>query len=89
MLHVLAEVFKPVIRKTAREIRKKRGLTIERMSEELGVAPRSYGDLERGKYCFSSAPLICLEIMMTDGELLLFIHELRKCYFDSEEYMDF
>lgn len=36
------------------QLRQRRGLTQEEMAEKLRITARAYGDLERGKFCFSA-----------------------------------
>lgn len=59
-------------------LRKARNLTQEKMAEHLRITSRAYGDLERGKYCFSTITLLFLLIMMTDDELKAFLDMFRK-----------
>lgn len=59
--------------------RKERGLTQEQMAEFLRITPRSYGDLERGRFCFSTNALIFLLLLLNEKELMDFIDKLREC----------
>ena len=54
------EIMKARLSEQARKIRRELGLSQERMSEELRITTRAYGDLERGKYCFSAFALLFL-----------------------------
>ena len=59
-------------------LRKERELTQEKMSEQLRITSRAYGDLERGKYCFSTTTLLFLLLMLRDDERKNFLEEFRK-----------
>lgn len=50
-------------------LRAERNLTQENMAEKLRISSRAYGDLERGKYCFSSTALLFMLNMMEDEEV--------------------
>lgn len=67
--------------------RKKRKLTQEEMAENLRITCRSYGDLERGKYCFSSNSLFFLLLMLNEHELKAFLTEFRNriCILENSE----
>lgn len=58
--------------------RKRRNLTQEEMAEQLRITTRAYGDLERGKFCFSTIALLFLLLMLNDGELKAFLDGFRK-----------
>ena len=51
-------------------LRKRLDLTQEKMAESLRITYRAYGDLERGKYCFSAASLLFLLLLLEDEEVL-------------------
>lgn len=59
-------------------LRKGRNLTQEKMAEYLHITSRAYGDLERGKYCFSAIALLFLLLMLKDDELREFLDGFRK-----------
>lgn len=42
--------------------------TQQEMADELRITPRAYGDLERGKYCFSATSLIFFFLLLTEEE---------------------
>ncbi len=50
----------------AAQQRKKIHLSQSQMAEQLRITERAYGDLERGKYCFSATPLLHLMLILTD-----------------------
>ena len=50
-------------------LRADRNLSQERMAEELRISCRAYGDLERGKYCFSSNALLFMMGMLELDEV--------------------
>ena len=54
------EIIKARLSEQARKIRRELGLSQEQMSEQLRITTRAYGDLERGKYCFSAFALLFL-----------------------------
>ncbi len=58
--------------------RKGHGLSQEKMAEILAVSPRSYIDLEHGRFGFSSLSMACFIISMTDEEAVDFIMELKN-----------
>lgn len=51
-------------------LRKRLDLTQEKMAESLRITYRAYGDLERGKYCFSAASLLFLLLLLKDEEVI-------------------
>lgn len=65
-------------------LRKDRDLTQEEMAERLRITSRAYGDLERGKYCFSTIALLFLLLMLSDGELKTFLESFRKRVYELE-----
>ena len=67
-----------VLSKYVGALRGDRGLTQEEMSELLRITSRAYGDLERGKYCFSAAALLFLLLMLNDRELKELLDRFRK-----------
>lgn len=76
----------PTYKTTAREflseytdtLRKNKHLTQEEMAEHLHITSRAYGDLEKGKYCFSAITLLFLFLMLDDDEVKAFLNEFRK-----------
>ena len=65
-------------------LRKRRNLTQDKMAERLRITSRAYGDLERGKYCFSTIALLFLLLMLSDEELKNFLEEFRKRVYELE-----
>ena len=63
---------------TANTLRKRRNLTQDEMAERLRITSRAYGDLERGKYCFSAFALLFLLLMLSEEEAACFLKEFRK-----------
>ena len=59
-------------------LRKIRDLTQEEMAEKLRITSRAYGDLERGKYCFSTIALLFLLLMLNDKELKDLLDRFRS-----------
>ncbi len=76
----------PIYKTMAREflseytdtLRKNKHLTQEKMAEYLHITSRAYGDLEKGKYCFSAITLLFLFLMLDDDEVKAFLNEFRK-----------
>ena len=64
--------------------RKTQGLTQDKMAEALHITSRAYGDLERGKYCFSAIALLFLLLMLSDDELKALLEGFRKRAHDLE-----
>lgn len=67
--------------------RKGWGLTQEEMAERLRITSRAYGDLERGKYCFSALALLSLLIMLSDDEVRGLLADFRAKILALEEDM--
>ena len=65
-------------------LRKLRSLTQEEMAEQLHITSRAYGDLERGKYCFSTISLLFLLLMLSNDELKDLLNEFRKRVYNLE-----
>lgn len=71
-------------------LRKRLDLTQEKMAESLRITYRAYGDLERGKYCFSAASLLFLLLLLEDEEVLDLLkgfHQ-RVSRFEHETVLD-
>lgn len=75
---------KDVLAEYANSFRKHRNLTQDEMAERLRITSRAYGDLERGKYCFSTIPLLFLLIMLNDAELKILLENFRKSVCELE-----
>ena len=67
-------------------LRKLRGLTQEEMAERLRITSRAYGDLERGKYCFSAIALLFLLLMLSDEERKRFLENFHKRICELERH---
>lgn len=66
-------------------LRKLRDFTQEEMAEHLRITSRAYGDLERGKFCFSTVALLFLLLMLDDDELKTLLHGFRKMIDELEQ----
>lgn len=66
-------------------LRKLRSLTQDEMAERLRITSRAYGDLERGKYCFSAITLLFLLILLSDVERKDFLDRFRERIHDLEQ----
>ena len=62
---------------TAYAIRRRRELTQEEMAERMRISCRAYGDLERGKYSFSTIALIFFLLMLEDEEVIELLAAFR------------
>ena len=60
------------------EYRKERKLSQEKMAELLHMTPRAYGDLERGKFCFSTQTMLFLFSLLEEAEIIEIIDEFRE-----------
>lgn len=72
--HLLRNLFSGRLR----QFRGEAQLTQEQMAEYLCVAPRSYADLEQGKYGCSGLTIIRLLILLGDNEALRLIHAAEQ-----------
>ena len=59
-------------------LRANRKLSQERMAEMLRISSRAYGDLERGKYCFSSTSLLFMMNMMENEEVGMLLEGFQE-----------
>lgn len=66
------------------KVRKRENLTQDKMAEKLRITSRAYGDLERGKFCFSAVALLFLLLMLSDEEIKKVLEEFQKRVADSE-----
>lgn len=71
----------------ALKTRTRKGLSQEKFASQLGITGRAYGDLERGKYCFSATALLFLLVMLDDNEIREMLNDFLK-FIDSEESQD-
>ena len=69
------DMFKAFFGKKAHDFRIEKNLTQECMAELLHVVPRSYVDLEHGRFCPSGLTIAWFLAAQTDEEKLKFIHE--------------
>ena len=60
------------------QLRQRRGLTQEEMSEKFRITARAYGDLERGKFCFSAPALMALLLILKEDEVAELLNDFRK-----------
>lgn len=66
-------------------LRKLRNPTQDEMAERLRITSRAYGDLERGKYCFSAITLLFLLLMLSNAERKDFLDRFREQVHDMEQ----
>lgn len=62
------EILKDLLSEMTWEIRTERKLSQDVMAEVLRITTRAYGDLERGKYCFSAIALLFLFLFLLEVE---------------------
>lgn len=62
------ELLKELLSELTWEIRTERKLSQDVMAEMLRITTRAYGDLERGKYCFSAIALLFLFLFLLEVE---------------------
>lgn len=58
--------------------RKRSNLSQEKMVESLRITHRTYGDLERGKYCFSASTLLFFLLLLNASEVMTFLNGFRN-----------
>ena len=49
----------------------------EKMSEYLRISARAYGDLERGRFCFSATSLLFLMVALDEKDVLKLIADFK------------
>ena len=64
--------------KTLLALRSQKGLTQEKMAEQLRITSRAYSDLEHGKYGVSASTLLFLLSMMTPDEQHALLEQFKK-----------
>lgn len=73
--------YKPLLKELLAEyadtFRKTNHLTQEEMAERLRITSRAYGDLERGKYCFSAPALLFLLLLLNGDEIHQLLDSVR------------
>lgn len=69
-----------------RQLRTEAQLTQEQMAERLCVAPRSYADLEQGKYGCSGLTVIRLLIFLGDTEALGLLHAAEQQMKEADQH---
>ncbi len=77
-MNAYKQFVKQYLAEFVKSLRLKRDLTQEKMAEQLHVTARAYGDLERGKFCFSAVTLILLLLMLKENELNELLGVLRE-----------
>ena len=58
----------------------------ERMAEKLRISPRSYIDLERGKYGFSAATFAFFLLILPEEDVLDLLKRLRKLIEEEDSH---
>ena len=67
-----------------RRFRQRMELSQDDMAERLRVSSRAYGDLERGKYCFSAVALLFFFSLLPAREVL----ELLKVFVKKAQALE-
>ncbi len=67
-----------------RRFRQRMELSQDEMAERLRVSSRAYGDLERGKYCFSAVALLFFFSQLPEREVL----ELLKVFVKKAQALE-
>lgn len=68
-----------------RAFRAERGISQERMAELLRMSPRSYFDIEHGKYGLSAASLCFFLIALSEREVTELLKAFRETVEKSEK----
>lgn len=77
-MNAYKQFVKQYLAEYVKSLRTSRKLTQEKMAEQLHVTARAYGDLERGKFCFSATTFSLLLLMLNEDELKGFLDVLRE-----------
>ncbi|MBR2402631.1 MAG: helix-turn-helix transcriptional regulator [Lachnospiraceae bacterium] len=65
--------------------RKEQKLSQEKMAELLRMTPRAYGDLERGKFCFSTQTMLFFFSLLETEEMVEIMDEFREIVVKAEK----
>ena len=60
------------------ETRKAKSLKKSTMSVRLQIDPRSYFEIEKGRYGLSAASLLCFQCNLADTEILDMVHSFKS-----------
>ena len=60
------------------ETRKAKSMKESTMSLWLRIDPRSYFEIEKGRYGLSAASLLCFQCNLADGEILDMVHSFKS-----------
>jgi len=72
-----------------RDFRMEQHFTQEQMSEKLWISPRSYIDLEHGRYRCSMMTAFLFLLCLEDDEVLHFVHDFRDLVQKETEHEAF
>lgn len=78
------ELLKHILASYADSLRSSRKLTQEEMAEHLRISSRSYSDLERGIYCFSTPALLFLLLQLDEAERSSLLEDFRNAVDEME-----
>ena len=76
-MHQYQKVVKDFLIEYVIEMRESKSLTKTAMSVWLCIDPRSYFELERGRFSMSAASLLCFQCCLDDKEVLDMVHRFR------------
>lgn len=76
-MHQYQEIAKNFLGPYVVGIRESKHLKKSAMSTWLQIDPRSYSEIEKGRYCLSAASLLCFQSKLDDAELLDMLHQFR------------
>ena len=76
-MHQHQEVVKNFLVEYVVKTRREKQMKKSAMSLWLQVDPRSYLDVEKGRYGLSAAALLCFQCHLTDDEIVEMIHQFR------------
>lgn len=71
-------IFQNHMRGKLKSYRHTHNLSQECMSEYLRISPRSYADIEHGRYGMSAHTLVMFMLLMSDSEILQLMQELGE-----------
>lgn len=77
-VHQYQEVAKYFLVGCVVETRKAKSLKKSTMSIWLQIDPRSYLDIEKGRYGLSAASLLCFQCNLADVEILDMVHSFKS-----------
>lgn len=77
-MHPYQSLLKKFLSNRVRDYRANHQYSQEYIAELLLISPRSYIDLEHGKYCFSTSTFIAFLRLLTDEEVLRLLQDFQN-----------